>query len=88
LATQRKLLRVVSSFWLVVLLLAIGWGPLRVADLLRETRPDLDTSYALQNFAMKWMPTTAVCSLLAVVAAVVWVIRVFLRRFVSADSER
>ena len=85
-AMRRKLIKVVSSFWLVVLFLAVGWGPLRVADLIREARPDLDASYALQHFAMQWMGTAAVCSLLAIAAAVVWVIRFILRRFAAVES--
>jgi hypothetical protein len=77
----QKLIKVISSFWLVVLLLAVGWGPAFVADLIREARPDLDASYAPQHFAMHWIGMTALCSLLAIVAAVVWVIRFFRRRF-------
>jgi hypothetical protein len=83
----RRLMRAASSFWLVVLFLAIGWGPLRVADLIREARPDLDASYALEHFAMRWIGVTASCSLLALVAAVVWVIRLILRRFGAASDE-
>lgn len=83
----RKLIKVLSSFWLVVLFVAVGWGPALVADLLREALPVLDASYGLQDFAMHWMDMTALCSLLAVVAAVIWVIRFFRRRFAAKDME-
>ena len=84
----RTLIRLASSFWLVVLFLAVGWGPAFLADLVREARPDLDASYAPQHFAMRWVNATALCSLLAVVAAVVWVIRFILRRFTAPDTEK
>src|SRR5260370_11609056 len=83
----RKLIKVLSSFWLVVLFVAVGWGPALVADLIREALPVLDASYGLQDFAMHWMDMTALCSLLAVVAAGLWGIRFFRRRFPAKDME-
>lgn len=77
----RRLFKVASSFWLVPLFLAVGWGPLRVADLIREARPYSDASFDLQYFAMQWMEVTALCSLLAIVVAALWVIRFAVRRF-------
>jgi hypothetical protein len=84
-----KLIRMASNFWLVVLFLAIGWGPLFVAEFVRTARPDLDASYVPQHFAMQWMRTAALFSLLAIVAAAVWVVRFVLRHFVAAkDTEK
>jgi hypothetical protein len=82
----RQLIRVVSSFWLVVLLLAVGWGPVFLAESVREARPDLDAAYVPQHFALQWMSTTVHCSLLAIVAAVVWAIRYLFRIFKKVDK--
>jgi hypothetical protein len=83
----RKLITRVSSFWLVVLFLAVGWGPLWVADLARNASPDLDASYAPQHFAMEWIGKAAFCPLLAAVVTFVCVIRFILGRFVATDKE-
>src|SRR5260370_16715040 len=77
----RKLIKVLSSFWLVVLFVAVGWGPALVADLLREALPVLDASYGLQGFAMHWMDMTALCSLLSAISPVILLLLFFLIPF-------
>jgi hypothetical protein len=76
----RQLIGFVSSFRLVVLLLAVGWGPIFLAESVREARPDLDAAYVPQHFALQWMNTTVRCSLLAILASIVWIVRYILRR--------
>jgi hypothetical protein len=46
----------------------------------REARPDLDAAYVPQHFALQWMNTTVRCSLLAILASIVWIVRYILRR--------
>jgi hypothetical protein len=84
----RQLIRLVSSFWLVVLLLAIGWGPVFLAESVWEARPDLDAAYVPQHFALQWMNTTVRCSVLAIAATIVWLVRYVLRRFKTGGPDR
>ena len=62
---------------MIVGLLAVAWGPLFVADLVRTSSPALDASYGPQGFGMAWMFVTLACTFLAIVAAVVHLIRFF-----------
>jgi hypothetical protein len=77
----RGLIRFLSSFWFVEVLVTVGWGPLFIAEFVRRARPDLDDGYILQHFAMQWIRTTATCSFFAIAAAIVWIIRFILSRF-------
>ena len=59
-----------ASAWWVPVLLAVGWGPLLVADLLYP-----QSWQAGEGFGMPWgmavaLPCTALCALSAVVQAV------------------
>jgi hypothetical protein len=80
-AISKKAARVGWSFWLTMLLVAVGWGPLFIADLVRaNANSRLDASYLLQHYALLWMPITKLCSLLAAFAGVVGVVQFFLGR--------
>lgn len=83
----RKLSRLLSSFWVVVVLVTVGWGPIFIADFVRRARPDLDESYIPQHFAMQWLRTTELCSVVAIAAALVWIIRSILRRFAARSTQ-
>ena len=72
---------VASSPLLGVVLLAVGWGPQVVADLVWRTSPALAESYAPQGFAMAWLGITFVCSLTAVVVFVVHITLGIVRYF-------
>lgn len=71
--------RALLSFWMILVLLTVGWGPLFIAEFVRTARPDLNARYAPQAFAMGWMPITLSCSFLAVVYAVGHSIRLIFR---------
>ncbi|HXF27455.1 MAG TPA: hypothetical protein VN610_09280 [Bryobacteraceae bacterium] len=38
--------KLITSPWMIAIFLTIAWGPLFVADFLRDARPGLDASYA------------------------------------------
>ena len=81
----KKLLRLISSFWIVVLLLAVGWGPAFIADLVARSRPDLsaDATY----YVLQWMRITWYCTLLAIATAIIWVVRFIIGRFSTSDKK-
>ena len=72
-------MKLVSSFWLVVFFLALGWGPAFVAELLRS--PGHEASFAAQHFVMRWLGITVRCTLLALIAGAIWVARFVIGRF-------
>jgi hypothetical protein len=76
---------IASSPWIIIAMLALGWGPLYVAEFIRRVRPDLDASYAPQAFGMGWMAITLLCSLVAGVLAVVHLIRFLMRLLGRSD---
>jgi hypothetical protein len=62
---------------MILVFLAVGWGPVFVADFVRTSRPDLSANYAPQAFAMGWLAITIRCSILAGVYTVgyaIWLI--------------
>jgi hypothetical protein len=61
--------RIFLSPWLIVNVLAFGWGPLFVADQIRSIRPDLDAAYILQAIGMNWLIVTVRCTQLAILLA-------------------
>jgi hypothetical protein len=77
---------VVSSPWMIVVLVIIGWGPLFIAELVRQSRPDLDANYSPQAFGMAWMGITLLCSVLAVIVSVIHIIRLILRFILGRGS--
>jgi hypothetical protein len=64
---------------MIIVLLAIGWGPLFIAEFVRGARPDLDASYGPQAFGMGWMGITLLCTILSVILAVIHAIRFVIR---------
>jgi len=55
---------------MILLSLVAGWGPVFLAELVREARPDLDARYVPQAFAMGWIVVSLWCSVLAVAPAI------------------
>lgn len=70
-----NVLKVVSSPWMIIVLLLIGWGPLLVCDIVRLAHPDFDAIH----FATEWIGMALVCSFLAVIFAVIHAIRFIVR---------
>lgn len=79
-----------KGIWLIVILVAIGWLPVFVADLIRDVSPSLNSQYAPQHFAMDWVLITIVCSGLAsfvgigVAINVLW--RIVMRRKTAQED--
>lgn len=73
--SSRTVWRAVLSPWMILVFLAVGWGPLFVADFVRTSRPDLSANYVPQAFAMGWLTITIRCSILAGVYIVGYAIR-------------
>ena len=69
------LLRILSSAWMIAGFLAVGWGPLFVAEAVRRASPALDADYQPQSFAMRWLLMTMGCTILAIVFALAHVLR-------------
>ena len=67
------------SAWMIVVFLALAWGPLFIAEYVRVTRPDLSASYQPQSFAMQWMRVTVLCSVLAIIYSVIGIVRLVSR---------
>jgi hypothetical protein len=63
------------SPWLIVVFLALGWGPLFIAEYISETEPDLRANYVPQAFAMRWISVTVLSSLLAVISLAIQLVR-------------
>jgi hypothetical protein len=55
----------ISSPWLIAVALSIGWGPLFVAECIRGAFPALDGAFEPQHFAMYWVRSTLLFSVLA-----------------------
>ena len=83
----RELIGFLSSFWVIVVLVTVGWGPIFIAEFVRRARPDLDANYIPQHFAMQWIRTTALCSFFAIAAALVWITRFILRHFAARSAQ-
>jgi hypothetical protein len=80
----RTIWRALPSPWMILLFVAVGWGPVFLAELVRRARPDLDASYAPQAFAMGWLMVCLWCSVLAVAFAIGHTVRLIVtgaRRF-------
>lgn len=77
--------RLAFSPWMIIVLLALGWGPLFIAEFVRGARPDLDAEYRPQAFAMGWLGITMICSFLAVVFAIVHLLRLVVQRLGGND---
>jgi hypothetical protein len=60
---------------MILVFLAVGWGPVFIAEFVRTTRPDLSANYGPQAFAMGWLAITIHCSILAVVYTIGHAIR-------------
>jgi hypothetical protein len=70
----------------ILILLAVGWGPIFVADSIREMSSALDKSYKPQGFIMGWgLTITALSTLLAVVLCLVNIVR-FFAHLASSDE--
>ena len=84
---SRRVWRAVLSPWMILLFLAVGWGPVFIADFVRTSRADLSAHYVPQAFAMGWLPVTLHCSIWAGVYIVGHAIRliVMLGRLLLAD---
>lgn len=67
--------RAVLSPWMILVFLAVGWGPVFIAEFVRTARPDLSASYVPQAFAMGWIGITLCCSLFAAVYTVASLIK-------------
>jgi hypothetical protein len=67
--------RAALSPWAIVALVTIGWGPMFIAELVRTSRPDLDASYGPQAFGMVWLRVTFLCTSLAVVFLLIYLVR-------------
>ena len=80
-STQRKVRRAVLNPWMSVILPTVGWGPLFIAEFIREISPELDKSYGPQRFLMGWgLTVTVLCSFLAFIVLVVNVVRLIARK--------
>jgi len=77
--TSGTLRRAILSPWTIGALLALGCGPIFVAELVRRAQPDLGAAYAPQAFAMGWMVITFFCSLFSIVLAIVYLVRLVSR---------
>ncbi len=67
--------RVLTSPWMIVVFLAVGWGPIFIAEFVRDVRPDLNATYSPQGFAMSWIMITFWSSLLAAALTVGHIVR-------------
>jgi len=66
------------SAWWIVIFVAIGWGPLVIADSLLKVFPALDKNYAVSAFGMSWGLTVALgCTGLSGLSSVCQLIRLF-----------
>jgi hypothetical protein len=72
---KAALWRVLSSAWMIVVLVIVGWGPIFIAEAVRRTSPELDAGYRPQSFAMQWMLITVLCSVLAILLVLVHALR-------------
>ena len=63
--SSRTVWRAVLSPWWILVFLAVGWGPVFIAEFVRTSRPDLSANYAPQAFAMGWLAITIGSSVLA-----------------------
>jgi len=72
---MKTLWKIVSSAWMIPLLIAIGWGPVMIAEAVRVSSPRADASYGPQSFAMHWILITVGCSVLAAVLVVLQSLR-------------
>lgn len=79
---KQNILKAVSSPWMIIVFLLIGWGPLLVCDMVRLAHPDFDAIH----FATEWIGMALVCSFLAVIFAVVHAIRFVIRMMGSNDG--
>jgi len=60
---------------MILVCIAVAWGPLFIAEWVRHARPDLNASYGPQGFAMAWMFITLWFSILAAALILVHVLR-------------
>jgi len=78
---------VVSSPWMILVALIIGWGPQFIADVVRVLRPDLDAKYVPEVISVSWLGMTILFSAVAVVLAIMHGIFLIFRLF-RRDAER
>lgn len=79
--------KIICSPWTVLTLLALGWGPIFVAECIRQMRPDLDRAYAPQGFAMAWLGVCFFCTFGVAILLLFHAIRL-LRRVMGRYLER
>src|SRR5258706_14957825 len=73
--------RVITSPWMVLVFLVIGWGPPIISDLMLSMRPDLADRFGPETlFGMGWLAITFVCTVLAVAVGVVHLLLFISRR--------
>lgn len=83
---MRTLRRMVSSAWMIPLLVVIGWGPVFIAEVVRISSPEADASYRPQSFAMHWILITVGSSILAAAFSLVHVLRLIVVLFRKLNS--
>ena len=81
-----KMLRIASSGWMIVGLLAFGLGPIFVIDAIWTASPNRDALYEFQVFALQWMFVTILCVSLAMLLALVNASRLAFRYFLRRDK--
>jgi hypothetical protein len=65
------------SAWWIAILLAVGWGPLALDDLLQHFFPSLNANYQGSAFAMAWgLTATLLCSGLAAACLLIQIGRI------------
>ena len=85
---MRKLWSVISSAWMIPLLVLVGWGPVFIAEAIRVSSPEANASYRPQSFAMQWVVITAASSILAAALSFVHVLRLAVVLFRRSNGQR
>jgi len=71
--------RVLVSPWMIVVVLAVGWGPALVADCVRVLQPDQNVIAECAHFVMHWIVITACCSVIALILILLHTFTFFFR---------
>jgi len=79
--------RILSSPWMILAFLVIGWGPAFVGDWVRVMRPDPDLLAEWVHFLMQWIFITKWCSIIALALVIVHT-SIFFYRLIGRSPER
>ena len=76
-----RLRNVLYSPWMILIFLAVGWGPAFIGDLAHIAGADADTESQLVSWTMGWLGMTVLCSISAIVLTIVHAVQLILRLF-------